>query len=372
MGTFKKILLVDDVPLFLELERSFLSGLGAQVLTARDGQEAVETARRELPDLIVMDLMMPQMNGDEACRILKSDPATGKIPILLVTAQESAKAAEQCKGSGCDGILAKPVRRNELLDQINRFAPGRQAEAPLGRQQQILLVQDSRFYASLLQDVLGAKGYRIEWVATESEANAALRSAPPDLVLLDLLATRIRASEWLGRLRADAAHRRIKVVALTSLSRSDPAAQEAVRLGAQDFISKTTPPLDIAYRIDEILFAAAANTRRKPRYTVRGPLEYKKGQFWIVGELANVSNTGICVRALELPEMGAHVVVRFVFPHQEKPCEEEGDVAWVQTPDAPRTGPGWLVDSGFGLRFTSPSERFQKSLKEYVQRQGLS
>ncbi|HKK01215.1 MAG TPA: response regulator, partial [Desulfuromonadales bacterium] len=100
----RKILLVDDVELFLELEKTFFNRAGFQLLVARTGQEAYDLAVSERPDLIFMDLFMPQMNGDEACRLLKADPALAAIPVVMVTQGGHEEELRRCRQAGCNDI----------------------------------------------------------------------------------------------------------------------------------------------------------------------------------------------------------------------------------------------------------------------------
>ncbi|MEW6775982.1 MAG: response regulator [Bdellovibrionota bacterium] len=368
MAQLKKILLVDDVPLFLELQRSFLKGVGAQVLTAASGQEAVDVAGREQPDLIIMDLIMPGMGGDEACRKLKGAAKTAKIPIILVTAQTAEQAEGVCKAAGCDAILYKPIRRADLLERINGLFSTQQ-KAPLSERRTVLIIGESRFYGQLLQDMLVAKGYDVLLTTNEIEVRKAFSDRTPHLVLLDLIVSNLDALKLYEEYSRRPECAKTRFVALTSLSQNDPVAAAARDLGIRNFISKSVPPADIGYRVDEILFAESADTRRSPRFTLRIPLEYKKGQFWIMGELVNVSETGMAVRALELPELGANILVRFAFPHQKDPCEEEATVVWVQSPDSRRVASAWTIESGFGLRFVSTSGQFQKQFEGYRRKQ---
>ncbi len=111
----KKILLVDDVELFLEMEKDFFRRDRFQLLVARNGEEAVEVARQEKPDLIFMDLHMPKENGDEACRRIKADPDLRFTPVVIVTNSTDQNDLEQCRQAGCDDILIKPLLRNTFL-----------------------------------------------------------------------------------------------------------------------------------------------------------------------------------------------------------------------------------------------------------------
>ncbi len=116
-----KILLVDDTRLFLELEKSFLKCSSAHVLTAGNGREALEIIKKELPDLIYMDLHMPEMDGAACCAALKADPVLRSIPVIMVTSAGKEADILLCKEAGCDEFLTKPVNRRLFLEKGRRF-----------------------------------------------------------------------------------------------------------------------------------------------------------------------------------------------------------------------------------------------------------
>jgi len=112
----KKVLLVDDSGTALMMHQMLISSRTPhQVLTAKDGAEAVEVAAHAMPDLIIMDVVMPRMNGYEACQALRSRKATSKIPIILVTTRGQEESVEDGYRSGCNDYLTKPVSPTELL-----------------------------------------------------------------------------------------------------------------------------------------------------------------------------------------------------------------------------------------------------------------
>jgi CheY-like chemotaxis protein len=117
----KKILLVDDTDTILLFLKTLLAGQNFNFLTAKNGAEAVEKARRERPDLVLLDVFMPVMDGIEACRVMKGDPELKSIPVIIVTARSEAENVERCLDAGCDDYVFKPVRKLELLDKINRL-----------------------------------------------------------------------------------------------------------------------------------------------------------------------------------------------------------------------------------------------------------
>ncbi|UCD83909.1 MAG: response regulator [Deltaproteobacteria bacterium] len=114
----KKILLVDDTVTFLELEKTFLKRSGCQIITANSGKEALKKFRSDVPDLVLLDLLMPDMNGDEVCKIIKKDKKLRKIPIVMVSSSGREEDIERCQKLGCEDYLTKPVSQKELLDKV--------------------------------------------------------------------------------------------------------------------------------------------------------------------------------------------------------------------------------------------------------------
>lgn len=120
----KKILLVDDSATALMWERMILKSEPYSLLTASDGMEAVETAKRELPDLILMDVVMPRMSGFEACQALRATPGTRSVPIIMVTTRSEAQNVEAGFTSGCTDYITKPIDRLELLAKVRSCLSG--------------------------------------------------------------------------------------------------------------------------------------------------------------------------------------------------------------------------------------------------------
>ncbi len=115
----KTILLVDDSAVALMAGKMILRRSGKyNLLEAKDGEEAVEIAVAEQPDLIVMEVVMPRMTGFEACRALREQEATQKIPIILMTLRGEAENVETGYTSGCNGYVTKPVDAMELMEKV--------------------------------------------------------------------------------------------------------------------------------------------------------------------------------------------------------------------------------------------------------------
>lgn len=114
----KSILIVDDEPTIRRLVRAALDGRGYRLLEAADGPSALETARCERPDLILLDLALPQLSGTEVCRQLKEAPATADIPVLLLTGMVQQAKRDAAQATGAQGCIEKPFSPSTLTAQI--------------------------------------------------------------------------------------------------------------------------------------------------------------------------------------------------------------------------------------------------------------
>ena len=118
-STKQKILIVDDEPDILELIEYNLKKEGYQVFLARNGQEAVTEAKRSLPDLIVLDIMMPKMDGIEACRIMRTMPEFKNTFMVFLTARSEEYSEIAGFNVGADDYIAKPIKPRALVSRIN-------------------------------------------------------------------------------------------------------------------------------------------------------------------------------------------------------------------------------------------------------------
>jgi len=117
----KRILLVDDEAQLVELVKMRLEANGYQVLTAYDGKEALDVAKKEMPDLIILDLMLPKIDGYKVCRMLKFDEKYKKIPIILFTARALEADKKVGMEVGADDYITKPFEPELLLMKIKDF-----------------------------------------------------------------------------------------------------------------------------------------------------------------------------------------------------------------------------------------------------------
>ena len=120
-----RILIVDDSPSQLAAMKKIVDKLGHEVISAEDGALGVEVAKREMPDLILMDVVMPNLNGFQATRSISKDAATAHIPIVLVTTKDQVTDKVWGLRQGAKAYLTKPVNETQLIDLVNELLAGR-------------------------------------------------------------------------------------------------------------------------------------------------------------------------------------------------------------------------------------------------------
>jgi len=117
----KKVLLVDDSNTVLLMEKMILQKGPYEIITARDGVEGVAKAQSELPDVILLDVMMPNLDGLSACAAIRADPDTAHIPIVMVTTRGEEQNIETAFRNGCTDYVTKPINGLELLTKLQNI-----------------------------------------------------------------------------------------------------------------------------------------------------------------------------------------------------------------------------------------------------------
>ena len=119
----KSILIVDDEKLTRSLLQRNIVLAGYDVVVASNGNEALKKIEEYTPDLIVVDLVMPEMNGFETCRHIRSNDRTKKTPVIVVSALQSQSDIAEAKNSGADVFLTKPVKPGDFINEVKKFLP---------------------------------------------------------------------------------------------------------------------------------------------------------------------------------------------------------------------------------------------------------
>jgi twitching motility two-component system response regulator PilG len=112
------ILIVEDEESLLKLESILLTAKGYRVTGASDGSEALEALRKEKPDLVLLDVMLPRLDGFEVCKKIKSNPETCEVPVVMLTSLKSREDCAKALGAGADAYLTKPFNSLQLVETI--------------------------------------------------------------------------------------------------------------------------------------------------------------------------------------------------------------------------------------------------------------
>ncbi len=223
----KLVLVIDDESDSRVLLTNMLEEFGCQVIAANSGEQGLRMAREFRPQLITVDLLMPQMDGASVIRALKADPQLRDIPLVVVSI-----VAEERRGSilGAVDILEKPVAREDLLAALRRSL--------LPARSKILIVDDEEDARRILLSHLADEPVEVRTANNGQEALTALATFPADLVLLDLMMPVMDGVAFLDVLRTDPRYQHLPVVVITSKELSD-AEKEQLRRQTLEIVKKT-------------------------------------------------------------------------------------------------------------------------------------
>lgn len=307
-----RVLVVDDVELNVKLLEAKLSSEYFQVIPAFNGPTALELAELELPDIILLDVMMPRMDGFEVCRRLKADPRTADIPVVMVTALSDI--ADRLRGleAGADDFLTKPVndialfarvrslvRLKRMMEELrlreeicgrfgSRAGSGEHSEAITGAH--ILLVEQQGFGASRIAETLSPLAQSVHQVARGDEANAVLDESV-ELIILSLSIPDGDPLRLVSQWRASESFRQLPILLLADEGEL-PRLAKGLDLGANDYLIR---PVDR----NELLARVRTQVRRK-RLQDRLRENYRRSlSLALTDELTSLYNRRYAVAHLE-------------------------------------------------------------------------
>ncbi len=156
-----KVLIVDDVPLNRKLQQTYLDAVGYKVILAEDGVEALQRVKEEAPDLILLDVMMPKMDGFQVCKRLKNDERTRFVPIIMVTALNELEDKIKGIDAGADDFISKPFHKLELLARVKSLLRIKKLHDELDNKIKELEATQKKLYQLAITDGLtGLYNYR--------------------------------------------------------------------------------------------------------------------------------------------------------------------------------------------------------------------
>jgi CheY-like chemotaxis protein/anti-sigma regulatory factor (Ser/Thr protein kinase) len=200
------VLVVDDEPTARELMARHLRRAGYQVVEAADGRAGLAAARASRPDVITLDVLMPQMDGWAVLKELKSDPTLADIPVIMATITDERNLGIAL---GASEYLTKPIDRERLAAILARYS---RAGAP----RRVLVVEDDESARALIRRALESEGWEVDEAENGRVALERLAESEPALVLLDLMMPEMDGFEFLETLRDGADPSRVPVVVITA------------------------------------------------------------------------------------------------------------------------------------------------------------
>jgi Amt family ammonium transporter len=216
------VLVIDDDPAARDLISRTLTREGLRVISAADGATGLAAARNEVPDLITLDVMMPDLDGWAVLAELKSDAALRNIPVIMLTMVDDKQRGLTL---GAAEYLTKPVDRDRLVQVVGAYRPG---ALPVGEvNPEILVVEDDLTTREMLRRLLEREGWHVTEAENGEAALGRVAERRPDLILLDLMMPKMDGFEVIGALRSTAIWRTIPIVVLTAMDLSNA---ERVRL----------------------------------------------------------------------------------------------------------------------------------------------
>jgi len=247
-----------------------LTAFGHETLEAHEGAEGIEKARREKPDLILLDIHMPRMDGYEVARILSADPECSQIPIVAVTALAMVGDREKILASGFSGYIAKPLDPEAFSAQVQGYlgaghAPGihRAAQtqqkysiatsSPRKKLAVVLFVDNTQTNIDLVRSTLEPSGYEVFAALSAKEGLDLAQRTRPDLILSDVHMPHQDGYEFLRMVQADTALARIPFVFLSASVWSTREQQQALFRGATKFISRPVDPGELLAQLEDCL-----------------------------------------------------------------------------------------------------------------------
>jgi two-component system cell cycle response regulator len=268
-----KIVLIEDNATNLELMLYMLRAWGHQVLTATNGVEGLELARRTRPQLIISDVQLPGVDGYELARIAKADPQLRDIPLMALTAYAMVGDRERATGAGFDAYFAKPIEPANFMVAIDAFLPNKGvAPAPddtppgagdtvpseltaLYPQTRLLLVDDGQSNLDFKRTLFEPAGYEVTTAGDCDQALDLLHQKPFDLVLSDVVMRGGSGFDLLARVRRDPTLRDMPFILLTSSCIDDRSRSIGMQLGADRYLIRPIEPEALLAAIRDCLRA---------------------------------------------------------------------------------------------------------------------
>ena len=262
-----RILIIEDEANNLDVARRIVRGAGHEALTATDGLSGLEMARRERPDAVLVDLLLPKLDGWSVTRAIRDEEWAKGLPIIAVSALAMQADRERARDAGCDDFVTKPYAPAELRAVLHRyFADGtapKGATKPaerlpsgiepsefLGR---VLVVDDEPANVELIVRRLGGNGYETLTASNGHDAIAVATKEQPDLILMDVMMPGLDGWQATKLLKGDPKTANIPVVFVTARDRPEDVAA-GFEAGGMMYVNKPVEPIELFARVRNAIF----------------------------------------------------------------------------------------------------------------------
>jgi two-component system, sensor histidine kinase and response regulator len=312
-----RVLVVEDDANNLDVASRIIRASGHEALVASDGVAGLELARVEHPDAILVDLLLPRMDGWSLTRSLRTEGWASAIPIIAVSALALPSDRARAIEAGCDDFVSKPFAPAELRAILLRYFPGGPAAAtpaqrdgaaparghpttPLGR---VLVVDDEVANVELLARRLEAIGCQTQVASSGERAIALARTEHPDLILLDVMMPGIDGLQTCRRLKSQPETADIPVIFVTAKDRSEDVSK-GFEVGGVDYIAKPFEPIELAARVRSAIFTKHLQDElRKSNADLHRMEQSRKELIGMLGhDIRNLANS--VVAFMQLVRMG--------------------------------------------------------------------
>lgn len=341
------ILIIEDNEKNLKLVRALLIMGKYRVLESLTAEEGLDMAREHTPDMILMDIQLPGMNGLEATRIIKANPDLKQIPVVALTSHAMSGDEKKAIEAGCDGYMTKPIDTRTFLNDIARYIGNEEPRTSVVkgaaiketfRGAKILIVDDDPVNVKLIKGILARGGYKLFVAASGEQALEIVKEHQPDLILLDIMMPGIDGYEVTRQVRANPESDQIPIILVTALD-SDTDKIKGKDAGAEEFLTKPVNPMEVETRVISMLklkrYRDQLDIRSQsqghvvdlsPKDESQDPKENTTGQILVVED--NVKDRKLLLN--DLGELAQHVTVA-VDGRQalEKLTEDSFDLAIV-------------------------------------------
>ncbi|HAX61300.1 MAG TPA: hypothetical protein DCX95_01895 [Elusimicrobia bacterium] len=246
----KKILIIDDEINLLELLRVNLETAGFNVITAADGEDGLKMIFDENPDLVILDIYLPGIDGCDLCHKIKNDPRTKHIPVIFLTAATQKEDIRKAIDAGGDLFLPKPFDPLKLVEIAEKILIPENLNP--NNKYRILVIDDEISTAELLEVNLKSAGYKVEAAFDGEKALELIERGKFDLIILDIMIPKIDGYEICRRLRKKDTTMLTPIIVLSA--KNKPVDKIAgLKLGADEYVTKPFDVEELITRIDSIL-----------------------------------------------------------------------------------------------------------------------